>query len=106
MYCLPLDEFKSYAAQRPEYAKIFSVYHELKILKNNIEIDKLAISSSTANFQTDETSSDLMNHQQVIQPATTLIKRPQSGDKERDDSTSNQQNQTPIIPKKIEIKGD
>ena len=37
-----LDEFKSYAALKPEYARIFLVYNEIKILRNNIDIERLA----------------------------------------------------------------
>lgn len=36
------DEFKSYAAEKPEYAQIFLIYNELKILNNNLELDRLA----------------------------------------------------------------
>lgn len=63
------DEFKSYATQRPEYAKIFEVYHELKFLKNHMEIDKLAESTSSANIRsnTEDKTTE-----------STVVKRPQS----------------------------
>lgn len=35
------DEFRSYAAEKPEYAQIFLIYHEIKILNSNLEIDRL-----------------------------------------------------------------
>jgi hypothetical protein len=39
---ITFDEFKSYIDQKPEYAKIFLVYNEIQMLRNNIEIEKLA----------------------------------------------------------------
>ncbi len=41
---ITFDEFKSYISEKPEYAKIFLVYNEIKMLRNNIELDKLASS--------------------------------------------------------------
>jgi Ca2+-binding EF-hand superfamily protein len=45
---ITLDEFKSYIEQKPEYAKIFLVYNEIQMLRNNIEIEKIATSASSA----------------------------------------------------------
>lgn len=36
------DEFKSYAMEKPEYAQIFLMYQELKILNSNLELERLA----------------------------------------------------------------
>lgn len=48
------DEFKSYAAEKPEYAQIFLIYHEIKILNNNLEIDKLANEKITSSENSDK----------------------------------------------------
>ena len=37
-----LDELKAYAAEKPEYARIFLEYNEIKILRNNLEINRIA----------------------------------------------------------------
>ena len=63
---ITFDEFKSYIDQKPEYAKIFLVYNEIQMLRNNIEIEKLAEKSG----KDDETVTitTTTNPNQVIDP--------------------------------------
>lgn len=70
-----IDELKSFAQQKPEYAKIFLIYNEIKILRNNVEIEKLAT-------PTTEKVTHFPNVPSVTQPASSsssvLLKRPLS----------------------------
>lgn len=52
------DEFKTYSAEKPEYAKIFEIYHELKMLNNDLELDRL-----------------VEKHSNTMEPETQLINR-------------------------------
>jgi hypothetical protein len=45
------DEFETFARKKPEYAKIFTTYHELKILHNNVELERII---SDANKQSEQ----------------------------------------------------
>ena len=68
------DELKSFAQQKPEYAKIFLIYNEIKILRNNVEIERLAT-------PTTEKVTHFPNVPSVTQPASSssvLLKRPLS----------------------------
>lgn len=91
---------------------MFSVYHELKILKNNIEIDKLAVSSSSSNLkEIAEPFEEVFLPPVPVQPTesnTSLTKRPQS-DKLKQiqniDAASGDQVE-PNVAKRPEIKAD
>lgn len=89
---ITFDELKSYAAQKPEYEKIFSVYHELKILKNNVELEKLASETSMSmrsSAAAAATNSFDKNNNPLVNSAesnTSLTKRPQS-DRTRDEKS-------------------
>lgn len=72
---LILAEFHSYATQKPEYAKIFSVLNELKILKGNIEIENLSKHSSTIS---DKKESEKLFKIVSSDSSVSLTKRPLS----------------------------
>jgi lysophosphatidylcholine acyltransferase/lyso-PAF acetyltransferase len=47
------DELKAYANSKPEYARIFLMLNEIKILNSNVELNKLANEKSATDLSTD-----------------------------------------------------
>lgn len=72
---ITFDEFKSYAAEKPEYAQIFLIYHEIKILNNNLEIDRLVNggSSSPVNLEKESTETVSLTKRHISAEDTKVI---------------------------------
>jgi hypothetical protein len=60
-----------YAKKKPEYAKLFITYHELKILQNNVELERLSQSAKANNVQLERTDEcDNENENENEKPET------------------------------------
>ena len=87
---LLIDELKNYADSKPEYARIFLMLNEIKLLNSNTELDRLASHVDSYSFQeesslkSDDTLNTVSSSKNLIGPASpstseiTVIKRPLS----------------------------